>query len=334
MLRAMRHRGLIGLIASSQPPAHRLGLLDSLRGAAFLALFALTLAGMLADRGLIAFDPLAPAARVARFAIAAGFFLIAGFSLALASWPRPDWVAIMRRLVLIGAAAVLVSLATLVAAPERFVFFGALHLLAAGGALALAFIRLPFWGPIALALIVLFAPALVASPRLDEPAVWWIGLGSREPASLEYYPLAPWLGFLLLGLGLGRLLQASGGGALERWRGGFRFTAPLRAIGRHTLALYLAQVPAILLGLKLLQAATGLQAGAPLPEAAYLAACRQAAIADGIGPEPAEGYCACNLDSYRREGLWRAIATGNVSAPMRARIEEIARICLALAETR
>ncbi len=51
----------------------------------------------------------------------------------------------LRRLALVGGAAGLVSLATYLAFPENFIFFGILHAIALGSVLALPILRAPLW---------------------------------------------------------------------------------------------------------------------------------------------------------------------------------------------
>ena len=80
-------------------------------------------------------------------------------------------------------------------------------------------------------------PFFVHSTLFDPPALLWLGLGVALPNTLDWYPLLPWAGVVLIGLGLARLpgvlarLTSPG-----RWRAS---SGPARAVcfaGRHSLA--------------------------------------------------------------------------------------------------
>jgi len=85
---------------------------------------------------------------------------------------------------------------------------------------------------------------VVAAMRGDGWLVW---LGIHPPAfySIDYTPVFPWLGVVLIGVGLGAILYPR---AARRWDHEVPTlpSSPLRFLGRHSLAIYLVHQPIIL----------------------------------------------------------------------------------------
>ena len=167
-------------------------------------------------------------------AIAASFLAIAGVGLALATQEGIRWPAVLKRLALIGGAALLVTAVTWVTFPSRFIYFGILHCIAVSSLLALAFIRLPAGVTAVAGLAVILLPNVVESSLFNHPALVWIGFASVVPPSNDFEPIFPWFGWMLLGLGLARsgLLPQGGGqpGLFAR-------------LGRWSLVIYLVHQP-------------------------------------------------------------------------------------------
>ena len=102
------------------------------------------------------------------------------------------------------------------------------------------------------ALAILAAGTLLAPPILSG-APWWLLLGLLPVNRVfaDYTPLAPWMGFLLIGLAVGRTLYPNGNTR--------KFELPdlsdkavvraLIKIGQNSLLIYLAQTPFNLFGL-------------------------------------------------------------------------------------
>lgn len=150
------------------------------------------------------------------------------------------WRRHARRAGQVLAAALLVSLATYLLLGDEYVRFGILHCIAVAMLLAPLFIRLGVLN------FALGAAAIAVGLRLAELTVasdWLFVFGLRSGAELgvDYYPLLPWFGAVLIGLALGRLLYPSGRRAA--WFARAVPAAPRRhalaAPGRHALPIYL-----------------------------------------------------------------------------------------------
>ncbi|MFN4212329.1 MAG: heparan-alpha-glucosaminide N-acetyltransferase domain-containing protein, partial [Devosia sp.] len=75
--------------------------------------------------------------------IAASFLTLVGFSLVLATRGGLNRKAYLKRLAMVGAAAMLVTVATFFAIRDNFIFFGILHQVALASVIALPFLRAP-----------------------------------------------------------------------------------------------------------------------------------------------------------------------------------------------
>jgi len=226
---------------------HRYRLLDLLRGLALYAMAVYHLAWDLLFLGL-ADIPVASGTFWLWFraAIISSFLLLVGVSLVLVCRTGLDWKRHLVRVSRLVAAAAAVSLATLVIAPANWVFFGVLHCIAAASLLLLPAVRLPAAGAAVLGIAVIIADRF-GQPLFDAPWLWWVGLGTFMPATLDYVPLFPWFGPVLLGIALGHgLFPRQGGSRLPDW-------APRGALGRatawcghHSLLFYLLHQPVLL----------------------------------------------------------------------------------------
>lgn len=179
--------------------------------------------------------------------VAGSFLFLAGVGLWLAHGRGIRWPSFLRRLAIIGAAAALVTGATWVAMPDRFIFFGILHSIAVASLIGLAVLRLPIPLIAALGAGVLALPHLVRHEVFSAPALLWTGLAPVPPTTLDYEPVFPWLAPCLFGIAAAKWLDLTG--HLHRHaRPATPRLARLAWPGRHSLAIYLIHQP-VLIGL-------------------------------------------------------------------------------------
>lgn len=175
--------------------------------------------------------------------VAGSFLFLAGFSLWLAHGQGIRWSAFLRRLGVLAAAAGLVTVATLVAMPDAFIFFGILHSIAAASVIGLVFLRLPVAVTLLAAAAVFILPQVWRSGFFDAPWLVWTGLSVTVPRTLDFEPVFPWLAPFLAGLALARMLAGAGllpqavAGKGWHWLGW---------PGRHSLAIYLLHQPVLI----------------------------------------------------------------------------------------
>ena len=177
-----------------------------------------------------------------RTLILSSFLLLVGLSLQLATVnglkPRPY----LRRLGQLIVAAAAVSLATYVMFGERMILFGVLHFIALASVLGLLFRRL-YWGNLVVGVSLLVLDVFYQHAWFDQKAWHWIGFMTDRPVTLDYVPLLPWFGVVLIGMFLARLvlakawLQGSGRGKEGP------LSRVLSLAGRHGLLIYLVHQP-------------------------------------------------------------------------------------------
>jgi uncharacterized membrane protein len=179
--------------------------------------------------------------------VAGSFLFLAGVSLWLAHGRGIRWRPFLRRLGVLALAAAGITLATWLAMPERFVFFGILHSIAVCSVLGLAFLRLPAGATLAAAVLVLLAPGVLRSEAFDAPALFWLGLSTWRPTTMDFEPVFPWLAPCLAGIAAAR--AADRAGMLDRLSRRPADTAVARALawpGRNSLWIYLVHQPVLI----------------------------------------------------------------------------------------
>jgi len=245
-----------------------------------------------------------PAGHIAAQIIAGSFLLLVGVGLVLMNGNGVKRGPTLRRLARIAGGALLVTVATRIVFPEAYVFFGILHCIAVASVLGLPFVFLPWPVTLAAGTAVLAAPHLVHADWLDQPALWFLGLGRIMPRTNDYVPIFPWFGLVCLGIVIGRLgLPALARSRLGAWEPRSRLGRAATFAGRHSLAIYLIHQPA-LFGLAFLLAQVigpNPKAGLKAFRADYLALCTRG------GGETATCRIAarCTSEALVREDLFR-----------------------------
>lgn len=305
-------------------PGPRLAWIDAARGAAVVAMVVYHSAWDLSELRLVAPVVIAdPGWRFFARAIASSFLVLVGIGLVLAHGERVRLRPLLRRVGIIAAAALVVTVATWFAFPESYIFFGILHQIAAASLLTLPFVRGPALGAATAAVLVWIAPLVLTQPIFDAPALGFLGLGTRLPDTNDWVPIFPWTGFVLAGIAAATLLRLwprsgavkSGGAAL----------GPLAWLGRHSLAIYVLHQPLIFGALWCVASLVG-----PLPsveaqryERMFVANCERG----GRNEDRCRMIFRCTDEALRRNGLWDPIVTRRFTAEDVGRIGPLAQAC-------
>lgn len=318
--------------ASDETPRLRFDAVDAARGAALLAMAAYHAVW---DLGYLRLTPenyaLTPAGRAVAHLIAGTFLVLVGIGLVLMNRAGLRWRPYLLRLARIGIAAVAITLATRIAFPQSYIFFGILHCIAAASVLALPFLFAPAAVAALAAAVVLALPALVRGGPFDAPALSFLGLGAQVPQTNDYVPLFPWFGCVLAGSAAARLaLPLFARSRVGAWRPAGRLGRTAARAGRHSLGIYLVHQPVLLALLTGLVTLTGPHPRAGLAgfRADYEASCTRT----GGTAQACRTAGRCVADALRREGLW-AVADRSFTVAERARAQALSQACYDAAET-
>ncbi len=305
------------------PTRLRLDGLDIARGVAILAMVIYHFAWDLSFLGFIAIDVGREPGWVA-FArgIATSFLVIVGVSLVIAHEAGQSWPKFMRRVGKIAAAAAAITLATFFAFPDAFIFFGILHMIAAGSILALPFLRVPALLTIATALAIFAAPWFIASPLFDSRWLAWIGFFETPPLTNDFEPVFPWFSAVLVGVAAGRIaIDRAWMERLSSWQARGRLGRWFVIAGRWSLVIYLLHQPILLGALYPLA-----MVARPAPPS-FAQACTAECIAVGSDPELCETACNCTVDALERNGFGALLEAPQISQQEQALVDDVARQC-------
>jgi uncharacterized membrane protein len=314
--------------ATSEPAKRaRIAAIDAARGVALGGMVVYHLIWDFAHFGLVApTAPFAPATRALSHVVAGAFLALVGVSLALAHPQGLRRDAFLKHLALIAGAAALVTAASYAVDAEEPILFGILHCIVVASLIAALFVAVPPGAALILGALAVAAPFAFTSAALNSPALVWLGLGTVAPTTLDWRPLLPWSGVVLIGLGVA--------GAAAPRLAGWRWTAwrpmrwPGRAFafaGRHSLVIYLVHQPILFGLLWSFAAATGLEQRHA--REAYLTACPSACVAHGGDAALCAKACACVADRAEAAGLSLGAARADSGGELQTRLRDVVETC-------
>ncbi|MEO8668292.1 MAG: heparan-alpha-glucosaminide N-acetyltransferase [Bauldia sp.] len=289
----------------------RLAALDAARGVALLAMIAYHFSWDLADFHIVGWNVASgPGWQVFARTVASSFLIIVGISLVLSLRHGFRPAAFLRRLVILIVAAALVSFGTWWFAGDALAFFGILHLIAVGSVVALPLaLFAPSWLVGLAAVAVFAAPQYLAAPVFNAPSLWWLGLTTVTPRSVDYVPLLPWLAPILIGILAGRaLLGFSAGSPLVHWRPGNAAARLAAWAGRWSLAIYLIHQP-VLIGI-LSVVAPWIPPDPAIEQTVFTRDCTQSCAAIEREAPFCAAYCSCVFRGIGGTDLMTAVRGG------------------------
>ncbi len=315
--------------APRKPP--RIGLLDTLRGFALLAMASyhgtwdFEFFGYL-DPGTAETGWLKIYAR----AIATTFLFMAGVSLVLASRPTIRWRPFWKRLAMIAAAAIAISIVTRFAMPDEWIYFGILHSIATLSLVGIGFLCLPtvcIWlATLALAagwiVDVFYMPGALDWSFFNPRYLAWLGFAAMPERSNDFVPLFPWALAFFSGLSVATIALRTG--LPERLAALGTGNSLLAKAGRHSLLFYLLHQP-ILFGLVYLLS-LAVPAPKPDPAVGYLREC-QASCTQSAGEALCRSFCQCTLTEMKAKSLFEPLQSGAIQADKNEQIQRIALQC-------
>jgi uncharacterized membrane protein len=231
----------------------RLVLIDALRGLAILMMVIFHFCYDLNYYKLVYFDFYRdPFWLNFRNFIVGSFVFIVGVSFSLATSKGVNWPSFNKRLLILVACAVGISLATYFMFPGRTIFFGILHFIALASVLALLF-RQFYWLNLVIGAGVVFAALTIKSAMFNNDWLVWIGFYTQKPATEDFAPVFPWFGIVLIGMFAGKYILANTG--LVNFASNYPKGKPFNVLtlaGRNSLIIYMIHQPVLMTILYLL----------------------------------------------------------------------------------
>tara|TARA_Y100000815_G_scaffold172409_2_gene156879 strand:- start:33877 stop:34842 length:966 start_codon:yes stop_codon:yes gene_type:complete len=304
--------------------SRRIDWIDIARGVALIAMAIYHFSWDLGYFGYI--DPAAASSGPLKWfarSIASSFLFLVGISLILAHVNGIRWKGYGRRLAMIVASALAITVATRLFTPDAYVFFGILHQIAFASVVGLAFLRLPSPVLFAIAAAWLSVPFWGKSMLFDAPWLTWLGLSPFPPRSNDFVPVFPWFAAVLTGMGVGRLLIKTN--ATDRLRahppGRNLVSTALRFLGRHSLATYLLHQPILIACVYLFSLVI-------LPDqgASFVRSCVATCSAQ-YEANKCEAFCGCALSKLQENGLLEGVFKGELSQSNDPRVAELTDAC-------
>jgi len=141
----------------------------------------------------------------------------------------------------LGAVALLITTATWIYPHDGFIRFGIIHMLAISTLIATPLQR-DKRACIALGMLLIMAGWITGGTMSDSPYLFWLGIIHPGYDTLDHYPILPWTGLFLLGLG------ASGWARriIRRIPLMPPVASNLALLGRNSLAIYLLHQPVLI----------------------------------------------------------------------------------------
>jgi uncharacterized membrane protein len=159
---------------------------------------------------------------------------------------------ILRGLYIFGGG-ILATLGTWLYLKEGYIVFGVLHCIGVSIILAYPLIRYRVY-PLVLGIIcVIVGIFLQRMVVVDFPWLLWLGFIPNYFYTVDYFPLLPWFGVILVGIFIGNSLYQNNKRRFEiKDLSGFLVVRGVCFLGRHSLLIYLIHQPIIVALLTLL----------------------------------------------------------------------------------
>lgn len=161
------------------------------------------------------------------------FVFVSGMAFTLSTKNRINWTRLLKRAAKLALVAGLISLATYVVMPERFVRFGVLHFFTLTIVIAPLLRPVKQWLVFPGLLIIATGIVVTKAGLYPEPWLYITGLMSDRPSSMDYIPLVPWFGVFLVGMGVAHYLPSRPAGSVAK-----KWMAPVIWLGKHSLPFY------------------------------------------------------------------------------------------------
>jgi uncharacterized membrane protein len=182
------------------------------------------------------------------------FLLLVGVSLTLSysrakksSAVKPKFKKYLKRGLTVFAYGMLITLSTYIFIQSAYVKFGILHLI--GLSIIMAFPLLKFkWLNLVLGVLIIAAGIFLNDIMFNFNWLMWLGFVPDTLYTVDYFPLLPWFGIVLIGVFIGNFLYPGYESKISvpDWSENTFFKS-FSFLGRNSLLIYLVHHPVILL---------------------------------------------------------------------------------------
>ena len=183
-----------------------------------------------------------------RYVIVIGFLSLVGVSLVLVHGQGIRWKSMKKRTFQMALACIAVTGSSYFVDQNKLTVFGILQFILLASWLALPFLKY-YRTAFVVGSLVFVLGHLVKTPSLDPIWFHWLGMVETKRPALDYVPLFPWFGIVLIGVTLGHWLinteqgkkvalfevgKIKGLGVVSKW---------MELSGQHSLIIYLVHQP-------------------------------------------------------------------------------------------
>ncbi len=140
----------------------------------------------------------------------------------------------------------IITLVTRIFLGKAFVIFGILHLIGISIILAYPFLKLRYWN-LLIGLLCIFLGAYLRGFTFDFFWLSWLGFRPAQFYSVDYFPLLPWFGVVLMGIFFGNIFYPDCSRKFQLTDiSFFSLIKVLCFLGKHSLLIYLLHQPLII----------------------------------------------------------------------------------------
>lgn len=228
----------------TRPNNTRLPQLDIARGAAIIAMIIYHIIFDLAFFEIIELPLNALPMRLFQIVIASTFLFITGASSFFFYTQNHQVSKYLRRLLILGSSALLVTIGSWILFPSFVIIMGILHFITLATIFIVFLKNLSSKVLFVIAGLSLFIGMIILSSSFRLPSNWLLifGIPAYDFQTLDYYPMFPWFGVAILGFLYARIVLTKARAVQPT----FHFNQPLTWLGRHSLIIYLVHQPIIL----------------------------------------------------------------------------------------
>lgn len=242
--------GLRASASNAAAPHARRSDVDTLRGAAILMMVSYHFLFDLEFLKMMDLGVRTGALGFYAYLIATMFLLLVGVSLTLSfrrardgATDGPLFPKYARRGAKIFLLGMLVTAVTLVYPGRGFVVFGVLHCIGLSVLLAYPFLRRRL-ASLAVGVGVVVVGTLALQTTYSSPLLLWLGLAPHGFYTIDYFPLLPWFGVVLVGVFVGNsLYRPPSENPNVKAEEGSKGSSKLAFLGRNSLLIYLLHQP-------------------------------------------------------------------------------------------